>query len=70
MRERSIKVDTNTLIKLTGLYRSSDIARQIGVSRQLWHSYKTGKCDLPESTLDRLCAEYKLDKTKMVVEVI
>lgn len=74
MRERSVKVDTEKLNQLSQLYKGAVVARSIGVSKQLWQKYKKGSkkggCDMPESVVDRLCGEYKLDKALIVVESI
>jgi len=70
MRERTIKVDTATLSKLSEIYQGVEIARKLGVSKQLWHKYKRGLCDVPESVVDRLCDNYGLDKDKVAVRSI
>lgn len=70
MRERSLKVNQEMLTKLSDLYTGSNVARKLGVSRQLFHKYKHGLCDMPESTLDRLCESYGLDKESMIVEAV
>lgn len=70
MRERSVKVDTKTLAKLSEIYKGSNVADKIGVSKQLFHKYKHGICDMPESTLERLCESYGLDKNAMIVEAV
>ena len=70
MRERSVRVDTDKLIQLSKLYKSVTVAREIGVSKQVWHRYKSAKSDMPESVLDRLCNIYHLDKNAMIVESI
>ena len=70
MRERSIKVDITKLVHLSSLYKGTKVASEIQVSKQMFHYYKTGKRDMPESVLDRLCEVYKLDKSAMIVEAI
>lgn len=70
MRERSLKVDQKTLAKLSDLYKGTNVAKKIGVSKQSFHKYKHGLCDMPESTLDRLCESYGLDKESMIVEAV
>ena len=70
MRERSVRVDTDKLIQLSKLYKGVNVARDLGVSKQVFSYYKKGKRDMPESVLDRLCDIYRLDKDSMIVESI
>jgi len=70
MRERTLKINQETLVKLSNLYTGSKVAKKLGVSRQVFHKYKHGLCDMPESRLDQLCQIYGLDKESMIVEAV
>lgn len=61
MRERTIRVDTRKLEILSSLYRSSQVAKRLNISKQRWHNYKTGTRDIPESTLEAICKEFQLN---------
>lgn len=67
MRERTIKVNKDKLLTLSSLYRPSKIAGKLGISKQRWRHYETGKNDMPESVLDDLCEEFNLDKSDLVL---
>lgn len=67
MRERSYKVDTSKLVGLSAVYGSLEIANRLSISKQLWYMYKKGNCDIPESKIERICAEFKLSKSDLVL---
>lgn len=67
MRERSYKVDTAKLEALSQLYKGGKIAKQLNISKQLWSNYKRGKNDIPESMLNRICDEFKLNKDELAL---
>ena len=56
------------LAALNRLHKGARIAHRLNLSKQRWSMYKTGKNDMPESILDRLCAEYGLNKNEIAVE--
>ncbi len=66
MRERSLRVDITKLQALSDLYRSTNVAKRLNISKQRWHLYKIGENDLPESMVDRVCDEFKLNKAELV----
>lgn len=67
MREASYKVDVEKLEALSKVYRSSHIARRLGISRQVWHTYKSGTNDVPERMLQRICEEFKIEKGELAL---
>lgn len=67
MRERTLPVDTAKLNALSELYRPKTVADKIGISKQRWRNYETGKNDVPESIIDRLCLEFNLNKSDLVL---
>jgi hypothetical protein len=66
MRERTLRVKKDKLEALSDLHRPSKVAKTLQISKQRWHNYKSGRHDLPESVLDKLCAEFKLDKSDLL----
>jgi transcriptional regulator with XRE-family HTH domain len=67
MRERSYKVDNEKLQLLSQIHRPAHIAKRLNISRQLWHRYKQGDTDIPESRLNAICAEFGLIKEEMII---
>jgi hypothetical protein len=67
MRERTIPVKKEMLESLSDVYRPSKIAKSLNISKQRWHNYKSGRHDVPESILDTLCAQFKIDKNDLVL---
>lgn len=68
MRERSYKVDTEKLQALSRVYKPSRIAKQLNVSRQRWHMWQSGDNDVPESMLDLICQEFRIEKHELALE--
>lgn len=67
MRERTIKIDTDKLAALKSLYRPSKIAERLEISKQRWRHYETGKNDMPDSVLKKLCSEFNLTETDLAL---
>jgi len=68
MRERTYRVDTDRLRALSAAHGPDvAIARRLGISRQRWYTYKSGMADVPETFVDLICAEFNLERQKLVV---
>lgn len=68
MRERTVKVNVDKLVTLSSLYRPSRIAKTLDISKQRWRHYETGKNDVPESLVQKLCAEYNLSERDLILQ--
>lgn len=68
MRERTVKVKTEKLVSLSSVYRPSKIAQKLAISKQRWRHYETGKNDVPESLVQKLCAEFNLSESDLVLQ--
>jgi hypothetical protein len=66
MRERTYQVDRDKLALLSELHRSTEIAKKLNISKQLWHHYKVGNHDVPESVVDKICAEFSLSRDDLI----
>lgn len=58
---------TEKLVALSEVHRPSEIAKTLKISKQRWHNYKVGENDVPESIVDHLCAEFRIDKNSLVL---
>ncbi len=67
MRERSYRVDRNKLSEINKVYRTSNIINRLNISRQVWHNYRSGKSDVPEGVVDRICNEFKINKDELAL---
>lgn len=67
MRERVYKVDQHRLEKLNKVYRPSYIQGVLDISPQVWHNYRTGKNDVPESVVDRICDNFQIKKEELAL---
>lgn len=68
MRERTFRVDQDKLIYLSKIHRGTQIAAKLGISKQRWQHYKTGKHDVPESVVNGLCSIFGLERSSLVLE--
>lgn len=68
MRERTVKVDRQKLANLSSLYRPTRVAAKLDISKQRWRHYETGKNDLPESLLQKLCVEFDLSEKDLILQ--
>jgi hypothetical protein len=67
MRERVYRVDRHKLEELNKVYRPAHIQGVLQISPQVWHNYRTGKNDVPESAVDRICELFRIKKNELVL---
>lgn len=68
MREETLKVDRNKLTSLSKLYRPKAVADRLGISKQRWRNYEAGKNDIPRSMLQKICVEFDLSETDLILQ--
>jgi hypothetical protein len=67
MRERVYRVNRDKLNELNEVYRPSYIQDVLEISPQVWHNYRSGKNDVPESMVDRICDKFQIKKRELAL---
>jgi hypothetical protein len=65
MREATRRVNTEILQALSKLHGAAAIARNLNISKQLWHNYKSGMHDVSEPVIVALCEKYGVDRERL-----